>query len=466
MNDNRSVATIDAPEFINLEPYNPLISKCQIKVLYVGENRNGSFIDKKTAIQMANSLPGTPIVGAYREDIEDFGGHGHIMTIEDGEIKFSVKTKPYGFVAPDAKVWFQKFTDTDEFSNETVHEYMMTTGYLWTGQYQEAMSVIDAGKGQSMELDEDTLDGHWARNSKTGVEFFIINDAVFSKLCILGDGVEPCFEGANITSLSEEYSADADFSRSLYTMMNELKDALADEGGLKMPKNQKEDMEPEVVEPVAPVTVEPVIEEMVELEPEPKPVVEETHSGPVTMSSLSEDSPEFVDKKKEDEEEKSSEPSKPDEEKSSEPSKPEDEDSTPADEEKDESESDDEDKRKKTQHSLDDSLMAELEELRAFKLSIENEKKDALINKYHMLSDEDKASVIAHKEEYSLEQIDEKLALIYVRKNVDFDTVDGKPEVETEVSPMLAFSLDDDDIVNTGEAVDAIQEALREYANR
>ena len=53
---NRSVATIDSPEFINLAPdaINPGISKCEIKVMYLGKNRNGSFIDKNTAIQMAN----------------------------------------------------------------------------------------------------------------------------------------------------------------------------------------------------------------------------------------------------------------------------------------------------------------------------------------------------------------------------------------------------------------------------
>ena len=54
---NRSVATIDGPEFIDVKPFNPLISQCTIKVMYIGKNRNGSFIDKNTAIQMANSLP-------------------------------------------------------------------------------------------------------------------------------------------------------------------------------------------------------------------------------------------------------------------------------------------------------------------------------------------------------------------------------------------------------------------------
>ena len=189
---NRSVATIDSPEFINLAPdaINPGISKCEIKVMYLGKNRNGSFIDKNTAIQMANSLPATPIVAAYNENKEDFGDHGEVLHIEDGEIKFSCKTVPYGFVAPDAEVWFQKFDDTNEFGETTTREYMMTTGYLWTGQYPELDKCINQGQGQSMEIDD--VDGHWTTDSND-VEFFIINDEIFNKLCILVDEVEPFF---------------------------------------------------------------------------------------------------------------------------------------------------------------------------------------------------------------------------------------------------------------------------------
>ena len=183
---HRSVATIDSPEFINLQPLdiNPLMSKCEIKVFYIGENRNQSFISKETALEMAKTLRGAPIVGYYKDEKEDFADHGNRMTIDDEGIHFDVMTKPYGFVAPDADVWFQKFTDTDDFGNEIEREYLVTTGYLWTGQFPEAQAVIDSGKPQSMELDESTLDGHWATNNKNGLEFFIINDAIVSKLCI------------------------------------------------------------------------------------------------------------------------------------------------------------------------------------------------------------------------------------------------------------------------------------------
>lgn len=54
----KSIATIDSPEFINLQPLdkNPLMSSCEIKVLYLGANRNHSFITKEVASDMAKTL--------------------------------------------------------------------------------------------------------------------------------------------------------------------------------------------------------------------------------------------------------------------------------------------------------------------------------------------------------------------------------------------------------------------------
>lgn len=445
---NRSVATIDGPEFIDLKPFNPQISECQIKVMYLGKNRNGSYIDKNTAVQMANSLPGTPIVAVYRKDIEDFGDHGHVITIEDGEVKFNCKTVPYGFVAPDAKVWFQKFIDTDEFGNEVEHEYMMTTGYLWTGQFEEVRKVLEEGQPQSMELENSSLEGHWANDSESGMDFFIINDAMFSKLCILGDDIEPCFEGASVTS--SDFANGVEFTRTLYSMIRELQDAIGNrEGGLNMPEDfvvtsdgeQIETVE-EAVEVEAPTDVETV-----ETQTEPEPEVE----GTVAEDGDAEK--DFVEKKKEETSETSDN-----------------------EDEKDEDDAEDDEAvvdNKKKQHSLESddekfaAIEAELEELRAFKRSVESKEKDALINKYHMLSEEEKAEVVAHKDEYTLEQIDEKLALIYVRNNVDFSTVDGHPVEETEGADindgLLSFSLNDGD--NAGDVVDEIQQSLREMKN-
>lgn len=429
---NRSVATIDSPEFINLAPdaINPGISKCEIKVMYLGKNRNGSFIDKNTAIQMANSLPATPIVAAYNENKEDFGDHGEVLHIEDGEIKFSCKTVPYGFVAPDAEVWFQKFDDTNEFGETTTREYMMTTGYLWTGQYPELDKCINQGQGQSMEIDN--VDGHWTTDSND-VEFFIINDAIFTKLCILGDDVEPCFEGASVTSpeVSEHFSYNKEFSHTLFAMMNELKSALTKGGS--MPKENVKSVE---VEPAATVEKE-------------APVVEEFAENVETNENVesSEDSAEETFAKEEEKKE-----------------------------DKKDSDSDDKEDEKKPEkkHKLENQvselseqlkeltdkftvLEAEAEELRKFKAERINADKDAMIAKYHMLSDEDKAEIIADKDKFTIGEIESKLALLYVQKNVNFDE-----EEEVDSTPLTTFSLDDETIA---EDADPMLSALREAQN-
>ena len=436
---NRSVATIDSPEFINLAPdaINPGISKCEIKVLYLGKNRNGSFIDKNTAIQMANSLPATPIVAAYNEDKEDFGDHGEVLHIEDGEIRFSCKTVPYGFVAPDAEVWFQKFDDTNEFGETTTREYMMTTGYLWTGQYPELDKCINQGQGQSMEIDD--VDGHWTKDSND-IEFFIINDAIFTKLCILGDDVEPCFEGASVTSpeVSEHFSYNKEFSHTLFAMMNELKSALTKGGS--MPKESVESVE---VEPTATVEEEaPVVEEFAE--------DVETNEDVESSEDSAEETFAEEGKKKED-------------------------DSDDSDDESDDSDDDDEYKKKPGKKcelenqvselseqlkELTDkftALEAEAEELRKFKAERIDADKDAMIAKYHMLSDEDKAEIIADKDKFTLGEIESKLALLYVQKNVNFDE-----EEEVDSTPLTTFSLDDETIA---EDADPILSALREAQN-
>ena len=460
LKNKSEVNMIQGPEFINLEPLdvNPLMQKCEIKVFYLGHNRNGSYINRDTALEMSKTLRGTPIVAAFNKDKEDFGDHGHVMHIEDGEITFSVKTIPYGFVSPDAEVWFQNFTDTDEFNNKVERTYLMTTGYLWSGQFEELSKVINEGQPQSMELDSDSLQGHWATDNNLGVDFFIINDATFSKLCILGDNVEPCYEGASVTSpeVSKNFSKDTDFQQTLFSMMNDLQIALNSKGGLNMSENEL------IIESAE------TVEEQSELEHELGTPADETANEELasaeeeftetdsaddidTVVETVEDNTadEFVDKKKEEEDDSDDK----DEEKS--------------DDTDDEGENDDDKKKPNNQHSLEEfealqaeleSLRAEVQELRSFKLNVENQQKDALIASYHMLSDEDKAEVIAHKSEFSLDEIKAKLAVIYVEKNVNFDMIDGQEAVEdNDSTPAMTFSLDEE----ASEGVPAFIEALR-----
>ena len=226
---HESIPMLEHPcEFINITPVNPLISKCEIKVCYVGDdpNRNRSIITKDVAREMANSLPGSPIVGYYNESTKDFEEHNRIIDISGGKIRIKDTTRPYGFVDLGAKVWFQKFLD----DGKDEREYLMTEGYLWTGQYPEAQRIIDEGNNQSMELSNNFLDGTWTKDNNGKPKFFIINEAIIAKLCVLGNDEEPCFEGSTITQPQFQFSFDDDFKNQVFSMMNELKQ-LIKEGG-------------------------------------------------------------------------------------------------------------------------------------------------------------------------------------------------------------------------------------------
>lgn len=455
---NRSIPKGSHLEFVNIQPLNPLISKCEIKVLYTGKNRNRSFISKEVATKMANSLPGTPIVGQYFYQTGDFGDHGEEeLVIDDKGIRFVKSTVPYGFVATDAKVWWQNFVDKDGVERE----YLLTEGYLWTGRYPDCKRIIEKGNHQSMELDRDSLVGEWSKISgewskfeNDEHEYFIINDAVFSALCILGEEVEPCFEGANITKKGGiMYSLDRDeFKEKMLDFMADLKDALNNlgyEGGKQ-------------VENLNNPTIETPVVETPEVETITEPVVEETVVEEVV------ETPEAVEGAEAAEVEESSEEVEEDFAKKKEEGEANEEDSNSEDKKESNSEEED-DKEKKKNYSLEEvveyqelltkyaelegqfnaiteelnSIKPEYNKLKEKAIEAEEKAKEDMINSFYMLSEEDKAEVRANKANFSLEDIEAKLSVICVRKKVNFDLEDSSKNEDNTETPITTFNVGD-----------------------
>lgn len=461
-----SIALDEPIELINITPINPLISKCQIKVCYVGEkpNRNGSIITKAVARELANSLPGSPIVGYYDEGKGDFDGHNRIIDISHGQIAVKETTRPYGFVSMDAKVWFQKFSD-----DGVEHEYLVTEGYLWTGQYPECKRVITEGNNQSMELDDNLIDARWTKDSNGNPEFFIINEAVMSKLCILGDDVEPCFEGASITKV--QFSFDDSFKQELFSMMEQMKEIL-NKGGTSVFKQYAvavgDNLWTALYNHLVSIGNKDRIDGIYEDDAQKFAVLQnqsdnkyyrldfsfdgEKFEAQGTLTDITDSytpaeepqfaladvesfESEFAKKKDEDEEDKEKE----DEEK--EGDEPEEEGSKP---EEDKKEEDDEKKKKKfnleeeeeyisLKNSFEDlqsrysALESEISQLREFKNSIDREKKQDMIKQFYMLSDDDKKDVVENIDKYSLDEIEAKLSVICVRNKVSFEQSEEKP---------------------------------------
>ena len=454
---NKSIPTSTSVEFVSLTPLNPLISKCEIKVLYTGLNRNRSFITKDVANKMAQSLPGTPIVGEFLT--QDFGDHGEEdLVIDENGLRFVKSTVPYGFIPTDAKIWWQNFLDCDGVERE----YLLTEGYLWTGRYPETQRVISKGNGQSMELDRDSLVGEWTKSDNAEFEYFNIDEAFFSALCILGEDVEPCFEGANIGRPGLLYSLDKDdFKSQLSAFMLDLKDALNTQGGIPMEDNKS------LETPLAPeVEVEEVevVEETTEIVEEVEVEAAETESADAEVEEFAKD-----DKKKKKEEEK-------EEEQTSE--------EQPSNDKQEENTDEEEEKKKKKNYELEEveeyvqlskdflELSTKYENLvkeyKAMKPVLEkfqaqeNERvmaeKQEMINRFYMLDEADLKEVKENIANFSLDEIESKLCVIAVRKKVNFNldtTENSDKEIE---KPITTF--------NVGTVVDSTPAWLKAVESR
>lgn len=438
---HNSVALTNMPvEFINVEPLNPLISSCEVKVLYHGKNRNKSYISKTIANEMAKSLPNIPIVGEYLEEAEDFNDHGQEMIINNKGVKFIRKTVPFGVVPADTKIWWQTFADDDGVQRE----YMMCEGYLWTGRYPETNRVLEKGNGQSMELDSNFMKGNWARLENDEDEYFIVDEAIFSALCILGEDVEPCFEGANIKSPSSIYSLDKDdFKIQMNDFLFELRDALNQKGGsdeMTVEENLIEDGQTAVVdnEPITNSIEEPIVEDNSVVE---EPVVAEDHTTeepqgeepaedtpvteeppvveePVTAQYNLEEIQEYQTLKSEYEalEVKYSE-----------------------------------------LKSSQEAIQQELESLREVKTRVDRQEKTTLIDKFYMLPDEDLEQIKSEMDNYTLEEIESKLSIIAFRKQVNFSL-----ETETQAEDIVAYNLSTEESVPAWvKAIDKVKQNKR-----
>ena len=71
-----------------------------------------------------------------------------------------------------------------------------------------------------MEIDEKTLKGFWSKDDKSSTQLFIINEAIISKFCILGEDIEPCFEGSSITKI--QFSFEDNFKEQLNSMIQQV----------------------------------------------------------------------------------------------------------------------------------------------------------------------------------------------------------------------------------------------------
>lgn len=228
------------------------------RVFYEGPNVNRTIIEPEVARELIKTIPGTPIIGKFDEEVNDFGGHG------DGQIA-------YGFVPLDPNP--MKVEVTEELYGLPVKRtYYEVDAVIWDSRFPEAKKILGEEKSLSMELNPDTLDGEFEIYDDK--HYLKITNAEFYGITVLGDGHTPCFK-------------DAKFFQAYASMLSAY-EALEQEsniGGTNMP-NAEEKVEEVITDSTitneeAPVENETVItEETTEDNAEATPTEEGIEEGP------------------------------------------------------------------------------------------------------------------------------------------------------------------------------------------
>lgn len=107
------------------------------------------------------------------------------------------------------------------------------------------------------------------------------------------------------------------------------------------------------------------------------------------------------------------------------------------------------------------NLQSQISELSQFKQNIEKKDKQAMIDSFYMLSDEDKKDVQENIDTYSLDDIEAKLSIICVRNRVNFSTLEDNNTGNNVPAP-TTYNLQHQDIEE--DSVPAWIKRVREVA--
>lgn len=166
-----------------LEKYNDVLSKGRGRIFYKYGNRNGTYITDEFSEKLLSTIAYAPVKGIYEYD--DFTDHG--VRRSEGRI--------YGIVPENPHLQWEEHEDEDG----VVRTYACVDVLIFTALYKEASDII--GKAQSMELYEPSLQYH--REIIHGQQYIVFDEGCFLGLQVLGKDVEPCFEGAAFFQLQE-----------------------------------------------------------------------------------------------------------------------------------------------------------------------------------------------------------------------------------------------------------------------
>lgn len=191
------------------------IGRLRVGVFSKGWNDNGSYITDEIANKLiADANKGNvPVVGFYDRTHQDWDGHvGPNLAGGFGYIEKFIGWEPMV-----------------ERRTGLTKDYAVFNVVMFVEYFDEAKQVL--GKGQSMELDENSIAGRF--EEREGRYGYVYSDAKLSCLTILGKGHEPCYSASYFFEKYKNFSA----------VLNDLKEQV-----ISLEKGGTEQMEENMVQ--------------------------------------------------------------------------------------------------------------------------------------------------------------------------------------------------------------------------
>ena len=243
-------SVIVSSPFQGISEETPNIGRLKVRVFTKYANRNGSYITESVAQQLIESATkgNTPVVGFFDPSTKSWASHSGPKL-----------AKGYGYV--ENFIGWEPFQDTDGVTRE----YAVFSVILFTDYYEQAQKIM--GQNQSMELDPSSIQGDWTLIQNE--EYFVYTTAKMLGFCIIGEH-EPCFSVSSFFSKNDEKYSDQyqKFSSLLFDLKAKVEEAEQNKEGGEQPMNENENQEvveievtPEVNETTETVTEFEVNEE-------------------------------------------------------------------------------------------------------------------------------------------------------------------------------------------------------------
>lgn len=224
--------------FTDIQPsLNPSFHKAKTRIMAIESVANRCNFSTDSVVQSLPTLKNVPIVAQYSDETGNFKGH-------EFDTKGSALTYGIGVIPESAEQWIEEVEENGE-----VKKYLCSDVLLWKRQKKEFEFIKDH-KGLNVSMEVMITDANFDDNEILNIDSFY-----FTAVTVLGIGVTPAFDSANITFAKNE--------EQIKEMMFELNNFESEES--TMPKV---DMQFEEEQATEPQQVEETVQEQPQVEPE------------------------------------------------------------------------------------------------------------------------------------------------------------------------------------------------------